>query len=132
MTQIYKIIDNDTNECYIGSTKQKIYNRLATHKKPNSCSSWSIIKNNNYRVEIIEECNELNRNEREQYHINNNNCINIKNVLFNQKEYKKQWNIKNKKNKKIYDKIRRDWIKTFGETQRDITNLTYIKMDLFT
>tara|TARA_R100001198_G_scaffold96605_2_gene87359 strand:+ start:1034 stop:1432 length:399 start_codon:yes stop_codon:yes gene_type:complete len=131
MTLIYKIVDNDTNECYIGSTKQKIYNRLSTHKKQNSCSSWSIIKKNNYKVLILEECNELNRNEREQYYININDCVNIKNVIWDEKTYKKEYSKNHKKEKAEYDKIRRDWIKTFGETKRDTNNLLYIKMDLF-
>ena len=56
---IYKIICNETNECYIGSTKQSLSKRMSVHKNltQNDCCSRQIIERNNYRSEIIEAVN---------------------------------------------------------------------------
>ena len=226
MTQIYKIVDNDTNECYIGSTKHPLNVRLSQHKyhkRNNMYYSSSKLNLDNCSISCIEECNEENRWEREAYWIKNIECINERQMGNNfdekayrkkyaeehkeeRKEYRKQYCIDNKekikqktkeynelhreeikekrkdyfiqysidnkekkkeynelhreeikekrkqfylenrerlleekkeysknhkKEKAEYDKIRRDWIKTFGESKRDITNLLNIKMDLF-
>jgi hypothetical protein len=52
---IYKIIDNETKKCYIGSTKQKLKARIYRHhnKIGNHCSSSEIIDNNNYKVIVL-------------------------------------------------------------------------------
>jgi hypothetical protein len=56
---IYKIICNETNECYVGSTQQSLNQRMSVHKclAKNSCSSKQIIERNNYKAEIIEAVN---------------------------------------------------------------------------
>lgn len=226
MTLIYKIIDNETGECYIGSTKHPLSMRLSQHKyykRNNMYYSSSKLNLDNCCISAIEECNEQNRYEREAYWIKEIECVNDRQMgnNFDEKQYRKQYNelhkekikeyhkkyridnkekiketqkkynelhkekIKekkkqyrtdnkdyfsqykkqyhqehkdeisknrkqyylenrerlleqkkeynknHKKEKAEYDKIRRDWIKTFGETKRDITNLLYIKMDVF-
>lgn len=132
MTLIYKIVDNTNGNIYVGSTNQQLHRRIACHKKKNNdCSSKEIIKNNNYDVSIIEECNEENRNEREQFYIDSLDCVNIKNTVWNEKKYNKEYIEKNKHHKKEYDKIRRNWAISFGESKRDVCNIFYTKDDLF-
>ena len=130
MVIIYKILDNETDECYIGSTNQKLKRRLGQHKgKNNVCSSKKIIGNDNYKIEILEVCNENNRNEREQFYISNiKNVVNIKNTIYNEKEDRKKYQLKNKDRIKKNAKIRRDWKILWGETKRDICNLSNIKV----
>lgn len=55
---IYAIASNDNNKIYIGHTKAKIKKRISRHKSncnryfvglnPNYCTSYEIIKDNNY------------------------------------------------------------------------------------
>ena len=132
MTHIYKIVDKDTGETYVGSTSQKIHRRMKTHLQTYSrCSSRSIIEKNNYDVIIIEDCDENDRNEREQYWIDNTDCVNIKNPIFDRKAYKRKWYEEHIEEKKKYDKIRRNWKYSWGETKRDFCNLTYTDYSLF-
>jgi len=132
MTLIYKIVDNTNGNIYVGSTSQKMHRRMVTHKsKNNGCSSEKIIKNNDYEVIIIEECSEKNRNVREQYWKDNLKCVNIKNMVYDEKKYKREYCKKHKEEKKEYDRIRRKWKISFGETKRDVCNLTNIDVNLF-
>ena len=134
MTQIYKIIDNTNGNIYVGSTKQKLHRRIGKHEEmKGGCSSKEVIKNGNYRVEIIEVCNEKNRNEKEEYWINNLDTVNIRRKIhsFDNKKYKRQYYENHIEEKKQYDKIRRDWKISWGETKRDICNLTYTDTNLF-
>ena len=66
MTQnynIYKISSNNCNQCYIGITKKDIEKRLKEHvasyelfknEKTNFITSFKIIENGNYKIELIE------------------------------------------------------------------------------
>jgi hypothetical protein len=87
--KIYKLICNETNKIYIGSTCQELskrkadhkndYNRWQINKTTKNISSYDIIKNNNYDIILIEEylCN--NKNElhaRERYWIEQYDCVN--------------------------------------------------------
>ena len=85
LSKIYKIIDNTSDDVYIGSTTQKyLQDRIRSHKSKtklnkNGCMSRDIISRGNWRVELIENypCNNKQElNEREQFHIDNNDCIN--------------------------------------------------------
>jgi len=146
MTQIYKIKDNTTGECYIGSTRRCIRRRFLEHIRESNieshrkCSSHKIIKNNNYSVELLEECKEEDRYIREQFYIDKFESVNIngatkkayKNEHQKYKEYKNQWYKKHIDEKKKYDKIRNQWKFSFGETARDTNNMLYIQYDVFT
>jgi len=95
--KIYKIWDLSTQECYIGSTKQKyIGDRISRHKnymknQCEYCSSSKILKNNNYEWICIEECSQDNRKERERYHINNTPlCVNDRKLNFSKKGWEQQ------------------------------------------
>ena len=78
MSKIYCIECLITGEKYIGSTKQKyICSRIAQHRKISErCSCKKIIKRGNYKYYLIEEIDETNRLIREQYWIDNTDCIN--------------------------------------------------------
>lgn len=87
--RIYKIKSEHNNDCYIGSTINNLNNRLSLHKssykryldgKYGYVSSFDIIKNGNYNIELLEEINFLNKQDllnRERHYIENEpNCIN--------------------------------------------------------
>ena len=86
--KIYKIVDDTNNNIYIGSTCQSLKTRL-THHKSNykaylkglycNTTSFDIIKNNDYKIELLENCNITTKQEliaRERYYIENNNSLN--------------------------------------------------------
>jgi len=102
---IYKITDKTNNNIYIGSSKQTAKLREQNHKRlyksylkggsiKGYTSSFEILKNNDYTFEVIEETDEL--KIREQYWIENINCINKNNANKDKKEYKKEWYENNK------------------------------------
>lgn len=80
MYTIYKIVGENTNKCYIGSTKN-LKNRIACHKCKNNCKSSEIMNNEPYTLTIIETINNIDDKkviyDRESYYIENTeNCIN--------------------------------------------------------
>jgi len=106
--KIYKIIDNTNANIYIGSTCTSLKERLISHlvnyksyikkdSKGKVTTAFDIIKNNDYRIELIENfpCKskqELLRKERE--YIENNKCINIARPITTYQEklnQKKEW-----------------------------------------
>jgi hypothetical protein len=89
--KVYKIEDKETGEVYIGSTIMYLSKRLATHRsncrrydageKISHCSSYDIIRRNNYDVEILhklvcENKNELCQLEREAIGKYGDKCVN--------------------------------------------------------
>jgi hypothetical protein len=75
---IYEIVCNETGERYIGSTTNKLSNRISQHKiiTKNMCCSRQIINRNNYCYNILETIiiKELRIKEREWY--DKLDCIN--------------------------------------------------------
>jgi len=144
--KIYKIVDNTNNNVYIGQTKSTLTQRMASHrynfKNYSNCSSKLILKNNDWYYELIEETNDKSR---EIYWIKNTkNCINFMKYNFDKKEYdkkyykknyekneqnRKKWLDDNKQNKANYDKIRRDWIKTFGYKLDNYNHNNLLRID---
>jgi hypothetical protein len=143
MLKIYKIVDNTNGNVYIGKTKQKyLCDRLSSHKYDKTCMSREIIKNRDYKIELIEETED---ETRERYWIENTECIN-KNIPG---RTKKEWNENNKdkmiayrkkyyKNKnnrdkftqyqKEYDKIKNKWYTSMGGNPYSNNN-SLIKID---
>lgn len=81
--KIYKIVDNTNGDIYIGSTTLTLKERLSKHKCScnyvNKCTSYQIINNGNYLIELIEDIGVVTKQERydkERYYIENNECIN--------------------------------------------------------
>ena len=93
--KIYKIVCNITNEIYIGSTINRLKQRLINHKKiHNTCVSRNIIDRGDYKIELIKNypCNnKYELEEEEAKHIRNNTCINITIPHRTPEEYKKQY-----------------------------------------
>ena len=132
--KIYKIVDNTTDMVYIGSTCKTLEQRLRQHEKnfkgfklgkTNNVTSFRILENNNYTIELVESypCNtkqELNLEEgkiikqfrNEKINIVNRNVAGRTDVEYYQdnkteiSEYKKQYYQNNKteiyENKKQY------------------------------
>jgi len=86
--KIYQIVDNTNNNKYIGSTCKTLKYRLSEHKSHykrylkglgNNVKSFVILKNNNYKIELLENCNIKTKQEllaRERFYIKNNECLN--------------------------------------------------------
>ena len=138
--KIYKIIDNTNNEIYIGSTIRSLKRRLREHldQKDDDCNRITkrIINNNNYDIQLIENypCqNKIELIKREQFWIDNTDCINIKKafVAENKKDYDKiryQENkdeIKEKTNKLYY------YQSSWGGDKRSNNNLLCIDINVF-
>jgi hypothetical protein len=101
--KIYKIVDLTTNEIYIGSTiKETLSHRLAQHTSNyrqfldgnyHFVTSFNILKNNNYQIELLElyPCETRDElNSREGFYIKNNSCINKNIAGRTKKEYYEQ------------------------------------------
>jgi predicted GIY-YIG superfamily endonuclease len=85
---IYAIVDNTNNETYYGSSTNGLNCRISQHKgqykaflngKIHYCTSFQIIKSNNFTASIIEKvkCNsKLELLKREAHYIQNNKCVN--------------------------------------------------------
>lgn len=93
--KIYKIICDDFDKIYIGSTVQKLCMRLASHKSKQCCHSRELFKYPNVKIELIERFPCSSKDElriREQYHINENKnqCINNKNAYISIQDMKER------------------------------------------
>jgi len=140
MIKIYRIVDNTNGNIYIGKTEQKyLCQRLAQHRCYKDCISREIIKNGDYKIVLIEETHDENR---ERYHILNTECINVtipgrtpneyrQDNKINKFNYDKEYREKNKdiikeKRKNIYN-----YRKSFGGDERSDNNLLKIDPNLF-
>ena len=79
MVNIYCITDCNGLK-YVGSTRQTVKKRLSNHtyekkKGKNNCSSHKLDLDN-CEIEVLEECEGNNRTIREQYWIQNTDCVN--------------------------------------------------------
>lgn len=86
--KIYKIISNEVDDVYYGSTCQPLSSRLAHHVadykryllgKRSYISSFELIKRSHYDIILVEQfpCNGVEElRMRERYYIENYNCIN--------------------------------------------------------
>lgn len=123
---IYEIIDNETDERYIGSTTQKqLSNRISGHrthykcwlngKKKYNCSSFKILENDNWTYYLLEKYEyenkqQLRMKEREWIEKRmHENCIvvnKLKPFISKQesKEKNKEYNEKNREKRKEYNK----------------------------
>ena len=132
--KIYKIVDNTNNNIYIGSTCDSLKNRLSKHKASYKrflkglfpiVKSFDIIKNNDYQIELLENCDIKTKQELltiERYYIENNECLNKCIPGRNKKEYY------NDNKDKIKDKIK-DYYITNKDKKKDyyITNKNKFK-----
>ena len=126
--RIYRIIDNTNGNIYYGSTIKKINIRLTEHKagykrylegKGNYSTSFGIMKNNNYNIELVEEIDfetKYDLYNRERYYIENNICVNKHIPNRTMKEYSKEYN--KEYGKKIREKTK-EYRKEYGKEYRE-------------
>ena len=151
MIKIYKIIDNTNGNVYVGKTTQKyLSNRISTHRKDYKnavdgkryhLTSSQIIKNGDYRIELIEETDD---ETREKYWILNTDCCINKNMPG---RTAKEWRKDNKESLKIKKaahylrnrdknleqfKQYREYRNSWGGDPRYDNNLLKIDVNLFT
>ena len=102
---------------------------MAVHKTPkNNCSSKLIIESGKYEVEILEECEEDMRLEREQYWMDKINCINKNKTYHSRKWDKKE---ENKLKMKEWFKNNKKYKDSWGGDKRSNNNLLMIDINLF-
>ena len=99
--KIYKIVCHESDEIYIGSTKENLRSRISKHrydaKHRGDLASCQIILRNNYSIELIEDfpCESARQlSEREQYWIDRSECVNIQPAHRSdevRKAYNKKW-----------------------------------------
>ena len=129
--KIYKIIDNTNGNEYIGSTCQSLKRRLSIHKSGYkrflnglgyNVKSFDIIKNDDYKIELIENCDIKTKQElisQERFFIENNECINKVIPGRTDKEYKEDNKDKIKESSKNYYIDNKDKIKLYREDNKD-------------
>ena len=103
--KIYKIMSDETDLVYVGSTTQDLCVRMASHRRDYKAwlnndkkyvSSFEILKFDNYRIVLIENypCNDRTElNKKEQEYIEKLNCVNKRNSFLS--EIKKKNILKN-------------------------------------
>ena len=149
MAHIYKIADNTTKKVYIGKTIKPIKARLCEHvsdyKRNRYCSSHHIIKNGDYKIELIEEVSKECSKNRERFWIENYVSYNPDAIVVNKvipgrrrKEWLKIYDYNSKKyynnnkdkisiHKKKYYEFKKSW---GGDVYKN-NNLLRIDSDLF-
>jgi hypothetical protein len=106
--KIYKIVSENCDNIYIGSTAEsRLCRRLQKHlsnyrdylkgKSKSYCKSFDIFNEGNYKIILIENCPCKNKDElrmREQYWLDNtDNKVNKNNAIHDKKEYDRiRWN----------------------------------------
>ena len=106
---IYKILSPDMKECYIGSTRRPLNERLYEHKHMNNdTSSKQLIDSygfDNCIVVILEVCLLEEQKKREQWWLEHSvGAVNNRKVIGNRKEYEKEWCKNNKEKLSEYTK----------------------------
>ena len=136
MLKIYRIIDNTNGNIYIGRTKQTLNIRLSGHKCDKTCSSREIIKNGDYKIELIEETDD---ESRERYWIEHTECVNKiipgrtrKEWKDANKQYYKKYNKNyyqnNKENRNNKNRINANWYSSMGGSPYK-NNSSLLKID---
>ena len=140
MIKIYRIVDNTNGNIYIGKTTRTLKARLWKHNYDKDCVSRDIIKNGDYKIELIEETDD---DTRERYWILNTNCINKQIPGRTRKEYfednreeilqyQSEYRENNKKKAKEYKTEYNDYRKSWGGDMRSLEcNLLKIDPNLF-
>ena len=129
MVKIYCIEDCNGLK-YVGSTTEKLNKRLSRHKRNKRANrphcSCSKLQLENCKIYQLEETDEEHRFQKEQYWIDNIDCINkIRAFGF---DYKAR--IASEKYKS-YQKQRYEWRKSFGGDPRYNNNLLVIDLSIF-
>jgi len=135
---IYKIEDNTDHRLYIGSTTQDLKTRLKQHEFYKKYSSYEIIQNGDYIIAEIERCDSENRRYREQFWIDNTDCVNKQRALTTteqrkeqKKNFQKKYREKNKEQVNDYRLKLFHYQNSWGGDKRYNNNLLRIDVNYF-
>jgi len=81
MATIYKLICDDPELVYYGSTTEPLWKRFSAHKTRRNCSSKKLFDVGGVKIEELEKCKVEDRFIREDYYIRNFSCVNEKSAL---------------------------------------------------
>lgn len=130
--KIYKIIAEDSNDIYIGSTCQKyLSSRMTVHRNQmlnkeynkGKCKSSEVMKNSNAKIVLIENfpCNDKNElKAREQFWIDSYKCSNDDNLLNTKKaiiETKEEYDEMMKQSREKWSQNNKDKIKAYRDSE---------------
>ena len=107
MASIYKITSPSyPGKCYIGSTIYPLNKRLERHYRDfktnhTYCTSFILLDRNDAVMELLEMCPVENRNEREQIHIDANDCVNVNDPCSTPERKKEKKNISRRNWRKL-------------------------------
>jgi len=130
--KIYALKSHQIEDIYIGSTTQKLSQRLGKHRadcKDNKGNTKYILQYEDYYIELIENypCNskeELEQREGHYIRENKDKCVNTRIPNRSQKEYREENKDKIKERTKIYLEENKDKIKArdkkYQEENREI------------
>ena len=119
-SKIYKVVCDETNLIYYGSTVQRLCQRLTSHKRPeNKCNTKLMANPKIYLVENFSCDNKEELLQRERWYIENNECCNKMIPLRTDKEYREANKDKNKVQCKEYREKNKDKIKEYNEKNKD-------------
>ena len=94
--KIYKLVCDDKELIYYGSTAQKNLNaRFKNHRCTPPLSCKQMFDVGNVKIVLVEECPCSSRAEmliRERYYIENNVCLNLRTPIITKKEYDERHN----------------------------------------
>ena len=132
--KIYKIVDNTNDNIYIGSTCKTLKTRLSVHKYDykrflkgifNNIKSFDILKNNDYKIELLEDCEIKTKQEllaRERFYIDDNECLNKNIPGRTDKQYYNDNKNKIDDYQKEYRETNKDKFKEYREANKDKAN----------
>lgn len=114
--KIYKLVCEETQRIYIGSTIQLLSRRLHGHSKhkKNLCKSNDFINPKIYLIEDYPCERKEQLLSRERFHIENTECVNVRfpiRTREQRKKQKKEWDEKNKEYTKQYRENNKDKIR---------------------
>ena len=124
---IYKLVDNTSGNQYYGSTTQRVAQRVTGHRwnlkmhDEKRCTSYNILKNGDWRYETVEKFmynDKFELRNREQYYIENNECVN-KQRAYNSPEYNIQ---RAKEYREAHKEESRQYKREYGEAHKEETN----------
>ena len=124
---VYKILCNETGECYVGSanTKRCLISRKSAHRNiyNSECSSKQIIERGNYEFSIVEEniFIDIELRQREQYWIDTSDNVINERKAYTTPEQKKEY-LKiycKKRHKEIYEGEYKETILLKNKEYRD-------------
>ena len=126
MVTIYAIEDiNDL--IYVGSTKQKLYERLSGHrtsKRYNKSVSSSKLNLDYCIIYELEKCEKEDRKEKEKYWINKLDCVNTYKFNYEHKRYHLKNNEEHRRKCREYNEKHREHMK-FVATAEYCKNYDY-------